>query len=58
MPIKSDQFQLRQRNAAIRRTFQDYLHSGVPRMTAYAKTAGDFYLSEDRIREIIAKRRI
>lgn len=55
---KRDTYLIRQRNAAIRKTFYNYLATGLSRMTAYAKTAGDYYLSEDRVREIVANRRV
>jgi len=55
MPTK-DRYQIRQRNAAIRETFFHYLSTGLPRMDAYARTAAEYYLSEVRVREIVAKR--
>lgn len=44
------------RNAAIRQSFNLYLQKGMPTMLAYAKTANDYFLSEERVRAIIAKR--
>lgn len=55
MPTK-DPYQTQQRNNAIRQTFYDYLKAGLPRMVAYIKTAGDFYLSDVRVRDIVARR--
>lgn len=53
---KKDSYQLRLRRAAILRTFDSHLRSGCRRMDAYARTADEFYLSEERIRQIIAGR--
>ncbi len=55
MPHKDD-YQLHQRNQAIRRTFYRYIQTGIPRMLAYAQTAAEYYLSEKRVRDIIANR--
>jgi len=55
MPTK-DYYQLQQRNAAIRVTFFHYLSTGMPRMDAYARTAEEYYLSEVRVRDIVARR--
>lgn len=55
---KQDKYSYHIRNAAIRQTFYNYLHSGVHRMMAYAKTASEYYISEDRVRDIVANRRI
>ena len=45
------------RNRAIRHHFYDLLGRGLPIMVAYAMTGQQFYLSEKRIRDIIAKRK-
>lgn len=50
---KRDSYQLQLRRAAIIRTFNTYIATGLGRMDAYAKTAADFYLSEERVRKII-----
>jgi len=55
MPQK-DRYQIRQRNAAIRETFFHYIQTGMPRMEAYAKTGEEYFLGEERIRQIVAKR--
>jgi len=55
MPQK-DRYQICQRNELIRKTFYFYLQSGMSRMLAYAKTASEYYLSEGRVRDIVAKR--
>ena len=55
---KRDLYQLRHRNLAIRREFDSLLRQGVPTMAAYAQTGETFYLSESRIRDIIANRRV
>jgi len=55
MPQK-DQYQIQQRNMAIRNTFFHYISTGMSRMDAYARTAQEYYLSEERIRQIVAKR--
>ena len=44
------------RNKAIRKCFYEQLGKGMPIMVAYAMTGQQFYLSERRIREIIAKK--
>ncbi len=55
MPNK-DRYLMQQRNTAIRNTFFHYLQSGMPRMNAYAHTAADYFLSEEYVRQIVAKR--
>jgi len=52
MPNK-DQYQIHCRNKAIRHTFEHYLQSGMPRMLAYAKTAEEYYMSDERVRKIV-----
>jgi len=51
-----DQYQIQQRNAAIRNTFFHYISTGMSRMNAYAKTAQEYYMGEERVRQIVAKR--
>ena len=48
---------IERRNRAIRKHFYDLLGRGLPIMVAYAMTGQQFYLSEKRIRDIIAKRK-
>jgi len=55
MPQK-DQYQIQQRNLAIRETFFHYIQTGMPRMDAYAKTAQEYFLGEKTIRDIVARR--
>jgi len=55
MPNK-DQYQIRQRNAAIRETFFHYISTGMTRMDAYARTGAEYYLGEKTIRDIVARR--
>ena len=45
------------RNKEIRKCFYEQLGKGLPIMVAYAITGRAFYLSEKRIRDIIAKRK-
>lgn len=54
--MQKDFYHLRRRNTAIKSQFIAYIQSGLPRMTAYAKTGEDFYLSEKRVRDIVAGR--
>jgi len=51
-----DQYQIQQRNTAIRNTYFHYIQTGMSRMNAYAKTAQEYYLSEVRVRDIVARR--
>ncbi len=55
MPTR-DFYQLQQRNTAVRNAFYRYLQEGMPIMLAYAHVAEDYYLSEEYIRQIVAKR--
>ncbi|MCQ2343116.1 MAG: hypothetical protein MJZ75_06500 [Paludibacteraceae bacterium] len=55
MPYK-DSYQLQLRNNAIRDAFAHYIQTGLPFMDAYAKVASEFYLSEESVRKIVAKR--
>jgi len=55
MPHK-DSYQLIQRNEAVRATFYHYLQTGLSHMMAYARTAEQYYLSEIRVRDIVANR--
>ncbi len=41
----------------IRRTFGDYLRSGMHIMLAFAKTASEYALSMDTIRKIVMRKR-
>jgi len=52
-----DQYQIQQRNVAIRNTFFHYIETGMPRMDAYARTGQEYYLSEEYVRQIVSKRR-
>ena len=45
-----------ERNIAIRQTFYAFVKQGYPIMQAYTETGKVFYLSEERIRQIVAKR--
>ena len=54
--MQKDFYHLHRRNTAIKSQFIAYIQSGLPRMTAYAKTGEDFYLSEKRVRDIVAGR--
>ena len=47
---------IERRNRAIRKHFYDLLGTGLPIMVAYAITGQEFYLGEERIRQIVAKR--
>ena len=47
---------IERRNRAIRKHFYDLLGTGLPIMVAYAMTGQEFYLGEERIRQIVAKR--
>lgn len=53
---RRDSYWLAERNKRIRQIFAQYLRQGLPVMQAYARTASDFYLSENRIRDIISGR--
>lgn len=44
------------RNQAIINTFDDFLRQGYPIMEAYERTGKVFFLTEERIRKIIAQR--
>ena len=44
------------RNKAIVEKFDDFLRQGYPTMEAYAQTGKVFFLTEERIRKIIAQR--
>ena len=46
-----------QRNQAIREHFYHLLDQGYPLMLAYTMTGKQFYLSEERVRQIVAKRK-
>ena len=48
---------IQRRNTAIRKHFYELLGQGMPIMVAYAMTGKEFYLSEKRVRDIIAKRK-
>jgi hypothetical protein len=48
---------LQRRNTAIRQHFYSLLQQGIPVMLAYAMTGNQFYLSEERVRQIVAKRK-
>ena len=48
---------IQRRNTAIRKHFYELLGQGMPIMLAYAMTGKEFYLSEKRVRDIIAKRK-
>ena len=48
---------IQRRNREIRKHFYSLLGQGIPIMLAYAMTGQQFYLSEKRIRDIIAKRK-
>ena len=48
---------IERRNKAIRKRFYELLGNGRPIMLAYAMTGKEFYLSEKRIRDIIAQRK-
>jgi len=50
-----DQYQIQQRNMAIRNTYFHYIQTGMSRMNAYAKTAQEYYMSEERVRKIVAR---
>lgn len=43
------------RYLAMRQTFDNYLRQGMPTMLAYMKTGQDFFLSEERVRKILAQ---
>jgi DNA polymerase III delta subunit len=45
------------RNEAIRKCFYEQLGKGMPIMEAYSLTGQRFYLSEERVRQIVAKRK-
>ena len=45
-----------ERNIAIVKTFDEMLGQGYPIMEAYDRTGKVFFLSEERIRKIIAER--
>ena len=47
---------IERRNRAIRKHFYGLLGKGIPIMTAYAMIGQEFYLGEERIRQIVAKR--
>lgn len=47
---------IQRRNRAIRQYFYELLEKNIPIMLAYAMTGEKFYLGEERIRQIIAKR--
>jgi len=55
---KKDSYQIIKRNDAIRQTFYHYLHTGLSHMMAYARTAEEYYLCIDRVRDIVAHRRL
>ena len=44
------------RNKAIVEKFDDFLRQGYPTMEAYQRTGKVFFLTEERIRKIIAQR--
>ena len=48
---------IKRRNKAIREQFYELLGKDVPIMEAYAMTGQCFYLSERRVREIIAEKK-
>ena len=48
---------IERRNKAIRKCFYEQLGKGRPIMEAYAMAGQCFYLSERRVREIIAEKR-
>ena len=48
---------IQRRNREIRLHFYDLLKQGVPVMLAYTMTGDRFYLSEERVRQIVAKRK-
>jgi hypothetical protein len=48
---------LQHRNRVLRLHFYDLLKQGVPVMLAYTMTGDRFYLSEERVRQIVAKRK-
>ena len=47
---------IQRRNQAIRQRYYELLRQGMPIMVAYAMTGREFYLSEERIRKIIAEK--
>jgi hypothetical protein len=48
---------IQRRNKAIQQRFYELLGQGSPVMLAYAMTGKEFYLSEKRVRDIIAGRK-
>ena len=44
------------RNKAIRERYYQLVRDGTPFMVAYAMTGREFYLSDERVRKIIAKK--
>lgn len=46
---------LRERNEKIRSLFWQYIREGVPYMEAYIRVGMEYDLSDDRIREIVAR---
>ena len=45
------------RNKAIRKCFHEQLGKGMPVMELYVMIGKQFYLSEERVRQIVAKRK-
>ena len=52
-----DMIDQERRNNAIRKCFYEQLGKGLPIMEAYSMTGKQFYLSEERVRQIVAKRK-
>ena len=52
-----DMIDQERRNNAIRKCFYEQLGKGTPVMEAYSMTGKQFYLSEERVRQIVAKRK-
>ena len=48
---------IQRRNKAIRKCFYEQLGKGMPVMELYLMIGKQFYLSEERVRQIVAKRK-
>ena len=48
---------IQRRNKAIRKCFYEQLGKGMPVMELYVMIGKQFYLSEERVRQIVAKRK-
>ena len=48
---------IQRRNREIRKCFYEHLGKGMPVMELYVLIGKQFYLSEERVRQIVAKRK-